>query len=94
VSVLADVLTEARRGRSATAIAAGLGLDVGVVDAALDHAERLGLVVPAASIIGCGGCAAPEPAAAATHAPAPASCRGCPLVGTRQATGTGVPRTR
>lgn len=92
MSVLADVLAGAGRGRSANAIAADLGIDVGVVEAALDHGERLGLVVGAGSLVGCGGC--PGPGEAGQDA-APAACRGCPVgASPRQPTRLGTPRWR
>lgn len=77
MSVLTDVLAGTRRGLPAGRIAADLGVDRGLVDAAVDHWVRLGVVTSAAGLTGCGSCGNP----AATERPAPVSpaCFGCPF---------------
>lgn len=78
MSVLDLVLAEVRTGARPGAVAARLGIDPGLAEAALDHWVRLGVVTPASDLaLGCSGCGT-EPAA--TRAPA---CRGCPLSGAR-----------
>ena len=58
MTVLADVLGEARTGASAGVISRRLGLDRGLVEAALDQGVRLGLVTPTPRLgAGCEGCA-------------------------------------
>jgi hypothetical protein len=80
MSVLADVLRETDGGRTAAGVAARLGLPDDLVELALEHAERLGLVMRPAggAASGCGGgaCAAAGPT---TSRPLPSSCAGCPL---------------
>lgn len=77
MSVLTDVLAGARRGLPVGRIAAELGVDRGLVDAALDHWVRLGVVTSADDLMGCGTCGT----AGATDRPAPTSpgCVGCPF---------------
>jgi len=76
VSLLVDVLDQARAGVSVDKIPGALGADPGLVDAALDHWTRLGLLVGAADALtpGCGpGCAVPG-----THQSAQSlACAGC-----------------
>jgi len=72
VSVLTDVLTQARAGGTVDRIASALGTDRGLVEAALDHWVRLGVVTRADDLLGCGGCG---PDSAAPPSPA---CAGCP----------------
>lgn len=67
MSLLVDVLRETAEGATPPRVAAVLGLDVALVEAALDHAERLGLVLRA----GCSSC---------SGAPVGPACAGCPLV--------------
>lgn len=66
-TVLDDV---ARRGGTPAQVAARLGLPPALVDAVLDHAERLGLVATAGRDCGSGCPTGPA---------APASCAGCPM---------------
>lgn len=75
MSLVADVLRETDRGLSPQRVAATLGLPDDMVRLALDHAERIGLVVrPGGSA--CGGGCPP----AGDRSPA---CAGCPLAGGR-----------
>jgi len=69
----AQVLALVDRGFTAERVASVLGVSDEVVGLALEHAERLGLVVlPGAAAAPCGtGCA--------TAALKPAACAGCPL---------------
>ena len=73
MSVLADVLREARAGGTTAHIAARLGLDPGLAEAAIDHWVRLGVVARCGGTPGaagpCGGCA---PAVGSA-----AGCAGC-----------------
>jgi len=74
VSVLVDVLREARSGATTERIAARLGIDPGLAEAALDHWVRLGVVArsdatPGAGGAECGGCTPPPGRALA--------CAGC-----------------
>jgi len=66
-AVLEDV---AGRGGTPAQVAARLGLPLSLVQAVLDHAERLGVVALAGS-----GCASGCP----TGAGMPPGCAGCPL---------------
>ncbi|MCC2307396.1 FeoC-like transcriptional regulator [Cellulomonas chengniuliangii] len=80
MSVLADVLREARTGATSEGIARRLGIDPGLAEAMVDHWARLGVVHKAHDVLGCsGGC----PAAGATRdgeAPRlPIGCAGCPM---------------
>ncbi|WP_448061994.1 hypothetical protein [Cellulomonas hominis] len=79
MSVMTDVLREARTGATCERIAATLGIDPGIADAALDHWVRLGVVLRVGEAIGtsCGGCAptATGPGGAA----ASLACAGCVL---------------
>jgi hypothetical protein len=71
VSVWTAVLDEAgARGGTAVQVASRLGLPFSLVQAVLDHAERLGVVAVAGN-----GCAAGCPTGPET----PAGCAGCPL---------------
>jgi len=71
VSMLADVLRETDRGLRPELVAEALGLPDEVVALALDHAERLGLVVRS-----CGPASGrPCP----TGPDRPVACAGCPL---------------
>ncbi|AEI10861.1 MerR family transcriptional regulator [Cellulomonas gilvus] len=76
MSVLDDVLRETRAGGTVDGVARTLGLDAGLVVAALDHWERRGVLLPARPAAGdsCRTCVAPERAAAR-----PLACAGCPL---------------
>jgi hypothetical protein len=79
VSLLAAVLDETRRGHGADAIAARLGVEPGLVDAAVDHWVRVGAMTRAGDLLGCGGCGT---GAGPADAPGPAAspaCRGCPI---------------
>jgi hypothetical protein len=86
VSLLAAVLDETRRGHGADAIAARLGVERGLVDAAVDHWVRVGAVTRAGDLLGCGGCGAGGGASDAPGVTLPA-CRGCPV-----APGAAAPR--
>lgn len=71
MSVWTAVLEEAGvRGGTAAQVANRLGLPLSLVQAVLDHAERLGVVAVAGN-----GCASGCP----TGPEMPASCAGCPL---------------
>lgn len=71
MSVWAEVLHEAgARGGTTVQVASRLGLPPSLVQAVLDHAQRLGVVAVAGS-----GCASGCP----TGPEMPASCAGCPL---------------
>lgn len=71
MSVWATVLDEAgTRGGTPAQVANRLGLPAALVEAVLDHAERLGVVAVAGN--GCGsGCPA--------GAEMPSGCAGCPI---------------
>jgi hypothetical protein len=76
VSILADVLRETDRGLTANRVAARLGLPDELVAIALEHAERIGLVVrPGGSSCATGRCAVAE----RPVADRPAACFGCPF---------------
>lgn len=88
MSVLGSVLAQARLGRGARRIAEELGVDVGLVEAGLDHWERAGAITRSGLLLGCAGCGVREPAAPGTVADAEVSgqggvaapsCRGCPF---------------
>ncbi len=71
-SVVAQVLRETERGLTADRIAARLGVPDDVVELALEHAERLGLVVRSAGGSPCRtGCP--------TGPDTPLGCHGCPF---------------
>jgi hypothetical protein len=71
VSAWADVLDDVgARGGTPGQVATRLGLPVSLVQAVLDHAQRLGVVAVAGR-----GCASGCPAGPAT----PTGCAGCPL---------------
>lgn len=70
MSVLADVLAETRAGATPERAARNLGLDQGLVDAALDHWVRLGVVTSV--------CAGPRVVGGACASATPA-CAGCPV---------------
>ena len=63
---LAEVVRQTATGATPSTVAARLGLDPGLVATMLDHAQRIGLVVPP----GCTSCTG--------EASAPA-CAGCPV---------------
>ncbi len=86
MSVLVDVLAQARTGASVDRIAATLDADRGLVEAALDHWVRLGVVTPAQTLLGCGGCGA----AAGGAEPSAPTCAGCPSA-PRRPRGAAVP---
>lgn len=70
--IVADVLRETDRGLTADRIAATLGVSEDVVVLALEHAERIGLVVRAAGGSPCRtGCP--------TGPDKPLGCYGCPF---------------
>lgn len=71
MSVLADVLRETDRGLTADRVAARLGLPDELVAMALEHGERLGLVVRPCGPTGGRPCP--------TGADLPPACAGCPL---------------
>jgi hypothetical protein len=72
VSVLADVLRESDRGLTADRVALALGLPDDVVELALDHAERIGLLVRPTGGSPCRtGCP--------TGPDRPLGCFGCPF---------------
>ena len=71
MSVLADVLRETDRGLTADRVARSLGLPDDLVALALEHAERIGLVMrPAGSSCATGCPTGPD---------RPPACFGCPL---------------
>jgi hypothetical protein len=71
-AVFADVLRETERGLTPDRIAVALGVPDDVVELALEHAERLGLVVRSAAGSPCRtGCP--------TGPDKPLGCRGCPF---------------
>jgi len=74
VSVWAEVLQDAgARGGTPAQVASRLGLPSSLVEAVLDHAQRLGVVAVAGQ--GCGsGCP--------TGPDLPQACAGCPLSAT------------
>ncbi len=74
---VADVVARAGEGATARRIAADLGVDPGAVDAALDLARRLGLVMASGrtSADGCGSCPT------ASSPLASVACAGCPFAG-------------
>lgn len=77
MNVLDAVLAEVRTGARPGLVAARLGIDPGLAEAALDHWVRLGVVTPTADLgLGCAGCGT-DPQAG----PVPAGCRGCPIAG-------------
>ncbi len=70
MSLLGAVLDSTRSGRTPARTADALGVPVGLVEAALDHWVRLGVVTPAGELVGlCAGC---------TPAAGPA-CPTCPF---------------
>lgn len=82
MSVLTDVLDVARKGATTTHIAAELGIDLGLAEAALDHWVRLGIVTRAgdATSTGCHGCVEARDASRASdraRSARPLSCAGC-----------------
>lgn len=66
-----SLLGRLRAGATAERAASELGTDPELVRAALDHAERVGLVL---RVRGCG-----EPGTTCAPEQAGASCRGCPF---------------
>ncbi len=66
MSLLSQVLSATADGATPPAVAGRLGVDVGLVETMLDHAERIGLVVRP----GCSGC---------SGAPVAPACAGCPI---------------
>ena len=79
MSVLADVLREARTGATSEGIARRLGIDPGLAEAMVDHWARLGVVHLAHDVLSqrCGeGCPAGDGQAGAA---APSGCAGCPI---------------
>ena len=72
--LVTQVIDQAHAGRTAHRIAADLGVAVGTVEAALEHARRLGLVVTAGHAVG-GRCDTCPPSGTAT--PRPLGCAGC-----------------
>ncbi|PFG36202.1 hypothetical protein ATL41_0914 [Flavimobilis soli] len=72
---VADVVARAGEGATSRRIAADLGVDSGAVDAALDLARRLGLVVTPSQAVGggCGSCPTASSSLAAI------ACAGCPF---------------
>lgn len=70
MSVLTDVLAQTRAGATPGRVARQLGLDRGLVDAAIDHWVRLGVVTSV--------CAGPRAPGAACAVATPA-CAGCPV---------------
>ena len=55
MSVLTDVLREARAGATTDRIAANLGIDAGLAEAAVDHWVRLGIVSRSGDVLGGAG---------------------------------------
>ncbi|WP_108719417.1 hypothetical protein [Miniimonas sp. S16] len=57
MSLLGAVLDSTRSGLTPARTADALGVPVGLVEAALDHWVRLGVVTPAGTLVGlCAGC--------------------------------------
>jgi predicted transcriptional regulator len=72
MSVLTDVLREARGGATTDRIAANLGIDAGLAEAAVDHWVRLGIVSRSGDVLGGAGCHGCEPTPGRSLA-----CAGC-----------------
>ena len=79
MSVLAQVLHETGRGLPPARVAAVLGVDEGLVLAALDHAERIGLVLRAGGGDGSARSSAPCGTGCRTATVNPLACAGCPF---------------
>ena len=79
MSVLTQVLRETGRGLPPQRVAAVLGVDEGLVQAALDHAERIGLVLRAGGAETSGRSAAPCGTGCRTATVNPLACAGCPF---------------
>lgn len=77
MNVLDDVLRVTREGATPATTALVLGLDQGLVDAALDQWVRRGVLTrPAArGDASCSSCTATTP----PDVPLPLACHGCPL---------------
>jgi predicted transcriptional regulator len=71
MSVLTDVLREARGGATTDRIASVLGIDAGLAEAAVDHWVRLGIVARAGDVLDA-GCHTCEPTPGRSLA-----CAGC-----------------
>lgn len=93
MSVLTDVLAQARTGATVDRIASVLDADRGLVEAALDHWVRLGVVTPADTLLGCHGCGGPAGSGTAGgDGPVSPACAGCPSAPRRPRAGA-VPLT-
>ncbi|MFI2755100.1 hypothetical protein ACGIF2_16850 [Cellulomonas sp. P22] len=81
MSVLDDVLREVSAGATSDAVARRLGLDPGLVEAMVDHWERLGVVHRAGDVLGqrCGSACSPAGGDGTGTAHVPAGCAGCPI---------------
>ncbi len=75
MSVLTDVLREARAGATTDRIAANLGIDTGLAEAAVDHWVRLGIVSRSSDVLGGDACHGCEPSPGRSLA-----CAGCVFV--------------
>ncbi|WP_066585685.1 FeoC-like transcriptional regulator [Cellulomonas timonensis] len=83
MSVLADVLREARTGATSDGIARRLGIDPGLAEAMVDHWARLGVVHRAHDVLSqqCGGgCPTGDEQARTT---VPSGCAGGPIAQAR-----------
>ena len=78
MGVLTQVLRETGRGLPPQRVAAVLGVDEGLVQAALDHAERIGLVLRAGGE-SAGRSTAPCGSTCSTVSVNPLACAGCPF---------------
>ncbi|MBN8883165.1 MAG: hypothetical protein J0H73_12740 [Salana multivorans] len=91
MTLLDDVLDQARRGATPTRTALALGVPRGLVDAALDHWLRVGVVSAGGACSGCAasqrpsggssGSSAGTTAAVGTVTVRSPACRGCPFGG-------------
>ena len=72
MSMLTDVLREARGGATTDRIAANLGIDAGLAEAAVDHWVRLGIVSRSSDVLGGDACHGCEPSPGLSLA-----CAGC-----------------
>lgn len=64
---MSEVLSATAAGATPPAVAGRLGVDVGLVETMLDHAQRIGLVLRPGCSTACSG------------TPVGPSCAGCPI---------------
>lgn len=81
MTLLDDVLDQARRGATPTRTALALGVPRGLVDAALDHWRRVGVVSAGGACSGCAASASRPAVGSATTTTRSPACRGCPFGG-------------